>query len=227
MNDSIVIVGGGPSLKKFDFDKLKNIDTICVNQAAFDVPNSNYLITCDYTFINKIGRNKINRLKGSCKKVFVVNLYGEEIEVRRNNPISNRYIDVRCNIVYDLRGFEQIIEANGLEGLGFGFDDFCSGSNSGYCGFQLAVILGYENIYLLGFDLQFSGNITHYHTKYSAPMKKFKERLERYYNTFETSFELLAEHRPSVKVFNCSVDSRLKNLIPTIDLSKVFDKKVI
>jgi len=218
-NDEVFIIGGGPSLKGFDFNLLKDKNTICINQAVFDVPNPNCLITCDYTFIKKVGRENINELK--CRKIFVVNLYGEELEKREDHSIKDMYIDKRHNIIYNLLGFSWIIEAKGANGLGFHFDNFYSGSNSGYSGFQLAIIFGYKNIYLLGFDLQFNKNITHYHNKYSVPIEKFKERLERYYNTFKIGFELLTKHDSSVKVFNCSVNSRLKSLIPTVDLSKM------
>ena len=39
MNDSVFIVGGGPSLKNFDFNFLKGKDVIAVNKAVFGVPD--------------------------------------------------------------------------------------------------------------------------------------------------------------------------------------------
>ena len=48
------IVGGGSSLKKFDFTKLANKNTIVVNKAIVDVPNPKHFITMDYTFLKKI-----------------------------------------------------------------------------------------------------------------------------------------------------------------------------
>ena len=50
----VFIVGGGTRLSGFDFNKLKNKNVIAVNKSICYVPNANYFITMDYTFLRKV-----------------------------------------------------------------------------------------------------------------------------------------------------------------------------
>jgi len=145
----VFIVGGGPSLKDFEFIKLAEEDTIVVNKSILDVPLSNYFITVDYTFLSKIGLDCFKRI--NTEKVFVADFSYPFLKKK-----DSQIVDTRTNLVYDLKYFDRVIESQKYEGIGFTFDDFRSGRNSGYCALQLAVILGYEEIYLLGIDLNIS-----------------------------------------------------------------------
>ena len=59
----VFIIGGGSSLKNFQFECLTDRDTITINMSIFHVPNPNYFITVDYTFlykmIQRLLRNKV------------------------------------------------------------------------------------------------------------------------------------------------------------------------
>ena len=206
MNTDCFIIGGGPSLQGFDFNSLNDKDVIAVNMAAFDVPNAKYFITVDYTFINKVGKEKIDGLK--CEKVFVVDASFDHIK-----KIDGVYNDTKCGIKYDsLDVFDRIIEAHKQDGFGYDVSDFRTGVNSGYCALQLAIILGYKNIYLLGFDFGTISKTTHYHKGYGQSLKDFKEVLDKYYEKFAVGLKQL-KNDMKVNVYSCSKISRLNDIL--------------
>jgi len=50
-NEEVFIIGGGPSLKGFDFSLLKDKNTICVNHSFKDVPNPDVLVFLDWNMV--------------------------------------------------------------------------------------------------------------------------------------------------------------------------------
>jgi len=210
----VFVVGGGPSLKGFDFSCLSNVDTIVVNNAVFDVPNPKYFITVDYTFIRKVGKDKLKATPSI--KFFVVDRSYESIR-----KINGKYVDTRFGLVYeDLDIFDYIVESYRQDEFGYRFDDFRTGLNSGYCALQLAIILGYKNIYLLGFDLLLVGSKTHYHSGYGSGLKPFNNSLDVYFENFRTGLEQLKKDN-IVNVYSCSSISRLNNIISYTPISEV------
>jgi hypothetical protein len=157
MKKKVFIVAGGPSLVGFDFSCLKDVDTIVVNSSIFHVPNANHFITMDYTWFlkNNIcfeGSEGIEQTTYDCspaKKYFVVS---SEIVGERCERTPNGVIDKKFGLEYDLRLVDQVIYASQYGGIGASFMDFHCGTDSGYSALQLAIILGYEQIYLLGMD---------------------------------------------------------------------------
>jgi len=209
MRKRIFLVAGGPSLKGFDFSKLKNEDTIVVNKSIFDVPSPNYFITVDYTFLRKININKFKSIKTT--KVFVVD-FSHSFLKEQNGQI----VDTRFNLIYDLNVFDVIIKSYRAEGIGYSFDDFRTGLNSGYCALQQAVILGYKEIILLGFDLNAS-DTTHYHRGYGEERNSFVCKLKRYFDYFGVGLGLLTSSGWGIKVYSCSPNSGLNRIIPYKD----------
>ena len=61
-----------------------------------------------------------------------------------------------------------MFKTNVQTGFGLSRKEFCNGDNSGYCAIQFAILAGYKEIYLIGFDLNAEKNRTHYHNEYSA-----------------------------------------------------------
>lgn len=155
MKDKVYIVGGGPSLYGFDFRRLINHDTIVVNNSVFCVPNPTYFITMDYTFLikNGIQYGKITGRKDTAffnhnmRRYFLVAFGGSRL-----GKTDYGVEDKEKGVKYDLRSFDQVIYANAYGGYGGTFDDFRSGSDSGYAAIQLAGTLGYKRICLLGLD---------------------------------------------------------------------------
>ncbi len=207
-NNSIYIIGGGYSLKDFDFNILKDKTTIAVNKSYSYVPNLDYFITMDFTALAKI-REQITK---SATKVFIANFTKPYLQEK-----EGRIVDTRYNLIYKLQDFEIIIKSYRRTGLGVAFNDFRNGDNSGYCALQLAVILGYTKIYLLGIDLNI-GKETHFHEGYNQSFFDFKKKLKLYHTLFETGILTLKEKSPHIKIISCSSISELNNIIPYKEL---------
>lgn len=219
MEKEVFIVCGGPSLKGFDFELLRDKDTIVVNKSILDVPNPNYFITVDYTFLRKIGSHKIRA--ADTTKVFIACLHFDYIQER-----NGQIVDVRHGLVYNLQDFDVIVKSRIEGGMGFCFKDFRNGLNSGYCALQLAVVLGYKKIYLLGVDMCSESQkvvmhkSTHYHGGYGESLASFNIKLEKYYEHFVTGLQEM-DKNSVIQVVSLSPISRLNNLINYVDYRKV------
>jgi len=211
----VYIVGGGPSLKDFDFSKLNGHHVIAVNKSIFDVHHANYFLTIDYTFLRKIDLIKFNQINTT--KVFVINFVNNYIK-----EVSGRIIDTRWNLPYDLKPFDVIIKSKSINGFGNTFGDFRNGNNSGFCALQLAILLGYTRINLLGFDLSIDKNKTHYHSGYSGTIQsQFLSRLDEYYKFFENGLIQLKDENPEIKIVSCSPISRLNQIIDYVNIEEI------
>jgi len=182
LNDDIYIIGGGPSLRDFDFSQLKHLDTIAVNVAALDVPNPTYCITSDSGQFRKLCEGYYNNVKTT----WVVVTNPDHATMKWKN---GRFQHVSSNFVYNLFVPNLLIRNAGTEGIGFTFNDFRTGCNSGFCALQLAVLLRYKRIHLLGIDL-ITGK--HYHDRYGG-LEINPSRIEEYYKNFVLAFDILKE----------------------------------
>jgi hypothetical protein len=214
---SVFIIGGGPSLKGFDFLRLRDVDTIVTNVAVFDVPNADYFVTVDYTFLNKV-RGRLNAFhRKQVTKIFVANLGHPDLA-----EANGAFRDIRNNLTYNLCDFDMIIKSYERVGMGTTFYDFRTGDNSGFCALQLAVLLGYTKIYLLGIDLIVGKTDTHYHKIYlDTAQKQFNEKLVQYDKAFRQGIEQLKLQSPDCKVVSCSEISSLNNVIDFKSLESV------
>lgn len=208
--ENVYIIGGGSSLKGFDFNKLKNKTTIVSNKSIFDVPNPNYFITTDYTFLNYLKKvNLYNAWKNlDCEKIFVVNCIAEFIQYKNDGIIDTRY-----NLKYDLKDFNQVIICKSAKSVGFNFNEFNSGYNSGFSSFQLAILLDYNPIYLLGIDMISIDHNTHYHGGYGRSVDKMNENLNNYLQHFLIVLKRLAIEKPKLSIISCSPISLLNHVI--------------
>ena len=201
----VYIIGGGTSLKSFDFNKLKDKTTIVVNKSCLTVPNLDYFITMDFTALKKIGMDLTAPYIGT--RVFIANFAKPYLK-----EINGQIIDSRFGLVYTLNGFTMIIKSWAEESIGFDFWDFRSGNNSGYCALQFAVLMGFNPIYLLGIDLVTSDG-THFHGGYGESKESFQKKLELYYQSFVKGIKELKEKRPDIEVYSCSKISKLNNIL--------------
>ena len=221
MKDDIYIVGGGSSLRDFDFTKLKDKTCMTINYSIVNVPNCKYFVTMDYTFIDFISektktvltREKFVALP--CEKYFVVATNNKYIENK-----NGQYIDNRCGYKYDLSGIDKVIESNKEYGIGHEYQDFVHGCNSGFCGVQLAILLGYKNIHLLGFDLNFEYD-THYHMAYTQNKDKFIKNLELYKKHFYVAIRCLKQNRKGVTLYNYCENGFLTQFLITKSLDEI------
>lgn len=211
MKDEVYIIGGGASLRGFDFNKLNGKDTIAVNKALFYIPNPTYFISMDYMFV----RNNKHRIrKKQISKFFVGAISNPYLKYKKG-----KLTDLKCKISYDLDMIDVLIFSKYDKGLGFDFNNFRHGCNSGYCALQLAIILGYKKIYLLGIDLNFTEK-THFHDGYGYLGKTFERKLQFYYLYFRTAIHTLKMH-PNIQVYSCSPISLLNKYLPYKDLKEI------
>lgn len=215
MNREIYIVGGGPSLKGFDFSRLQNKPCIAVNKSIFDVPNAKYFITMDYTFKMKIAKRLEEFNNTPSTKVFVVNYASGSVK-----DIDGQIRDVRFKILYDLQGFDVIIKSRRVRGVGDNFKTFCNGDNSGYCALQFAILMGYTTIHLLGIDLIVdNANDTHYHGGYGYNTDKVKRNLMKFLPHFE--YGVSKAVRSGINIISYNPMSPLSQITDTRSLSRI------
>ena len=182
------VVGGGPSLKGFNFSMLDNEYSIAINR-AYEYYNADILFAMDGRFYNWTMQNKYG--KAARKKFLEFN------GVKFWLDISNLNIH---NVFY--------MKAIGRTGISYILEHgLFHGNNSGYGAFNLAIALGASPIYLLGFDMHFDnkGN-GHFHDGHPVP---FKEAMMK---SFPTTFRKVAGDvkAKGIKVINCNPKSGLK-----------------
>jgi len=206
----IFIVGGGSSLTGFRFDKLNNVDCITINRSLFDVPSPKYFITIDHSFLfkikNKNERKIFNRTKAT--KFFAANFGSGQLQYR-----DGAVFCTKTKKKYDLSAFDIVIKSMEVGGLGFDWKDFKTGNCSGFCAMQLAVLLGYRKICLLGIDLVASeAGAVHYHNAPGYNPAKTLRALDEYFNYFAAGIKVA--NKRGVDVISCSGISRLNQIIP-------------
>ncbi len=210
MKDEVFIIAGGTSLKGFDFSKLKNKDVIAVNKSLLDAPFAKYFLTMDYTLIDHKLNDIHNVFQNSkATKIFIANLCPDYMIEEKG-----RIIDNRTNYVYDLSKFDMIIKSRYTAGVGFNFNQFTHGNNSGFCGLQLAICLGYKKIHLLGYDLCVSEKGTHYHKGYRQNIEKFNIKLKEYLDNFLYTLKILKFRKSDIEIYNYSSNSELFDKLP-------------
>lgn len=182
------IVGGGPSLRDFDFSRLRGQGRIIAVNRAFEfVPFADVMVSMDNRFYRWIMKDELPGIK-------------------------ERYQNFRGHRVWlDLMNYHYGPEVLYIKGISrFGVSaSLKSGiyhsNNSGFCALQIAVVLGASPIYLLGFDMV-TGNASHFHTGY--PIQSPPSVSAR----FRTGFEHIADElrRKDVDVVNLNPASGLR-----------------
>jgi len=215
--DTVFIIGGGESVKENNLLHLENQDVIAVNRAYFDLPiTAKYFVTMDYSFVTKyIDRQEYNRLKNSSvTKIFIIPFDVDYIKEK-----DGKIVDIRFPLIYDLSLFNIIIKSPLKEPIHFNWSNFCNGHNSGYCALQLAALLGYRTINLIGIDLTFKGQ-THFHNKYNTNKNTFKKKLDEYYKVWEKGIFRLWEEGYEINSY--SSISRLNNITGVSYKGKIY-----
>lgn len=216
MKDKIFVIGGSYSVNINDLKLLKNCDTIAVNKSIINVQNPNYFVTIDYSIFNsKKWNNSRNIVKNiKCDKYFIANFASGNLKW-----IDGYVTDIKHRIRYDLKWDKfNIVESNKCVGFGKDFNDFRNGENSGHCAIQLAIALGYTDIFILGIDMNIK-NKTHFHGGYGQKRDRISRDLNKYYENFRKSVQ--DYKKLGINLISCSKDSRLNNLLPYINFKEV------
>jgi len=141
------IVGGGPSLRGFDFAKLRGLGHVVgVNQSMFDAP-ADIGVTMDHAFMQH-RRSQLETFAASRRALYLV--------------MPSRW---EC-IVAPIAGATYLL---GLphEGLSLYTDEVRHGGTSGYAALNIAILKRAAMIVLLGFDYSGDAGAFNYHRSYS------------------------------------------------------------
>jgi len=166
------LVGGGPSLEGFDFSQLRGRRTIGVN-IAFWKFDPTIIFSMDTRCLNWI-------LKGQ----YEVKYPGLRDQFKASKAYKVWLLTYVASLPEEI--FIEMVFGDYTAGLAaFTFhsrDGIGHGNNSGYAALNLAVCLGADPIYLLGFDCRHEGEKTHWHSGHPIPqpdahLKSFKDRL--------------------------------------------------
>lgn len=160
------IIGGGPSLRGFNFAQLKGEKIIVINRAFEVCPFADIMFSMDNRFYNWLIRGQ---LPGSLEKFMAFKGLKVWLEVSNNNYHHGIYYVVGL----PTDGFPHSLKAG-----------IYHGNHSGYGALQLALVLGADPIYLLGYDMKHQGKQTHFHSGYPSrqgehTLQSFKLGLDR------------------------------------------------
>lgn len=184
---SVFIIGGGPSLRHFDFEQLKGRNTIGCNQ-AFELGSSicNINTFGDYLFWEKYSDHYSN-FDG-----WVVTNYAVW-----NPPkwlkVFPRQDDGLCD-----RGADRLAWNN----------------NTGAMSIHLAMLLNAKQIFLLGFDCSRTITRSHWHDHNSESHKQHDEHYLKFMSGFDVVSGCIPEIFPDVSVLNVTDGSSKLNSFP-------------
>jgi len=219
MRDEVYIVAGGTSLENFNFNKLKGKDVIAINKAILDMSTAKYFITMDYTLLtHKLNKNIHLFNQSKATKFFVANLCPKYMM-----ETNGRIMDTRSNFIYKLNPFHVVIKSKKEKPIGLDFSSFAHGENSGFCGLQLAICLGYKHIHLLGYDFSISSTKTHYHDGYVQSKEHFKDRLKDYLTYLVDALTYLNSACPEISIYNYSDQEEINELLIKCSLDDIYE----
>lgn len=201
------IFGGGPSLRRLDWDKLLWVDKfiIAVNRAYEKLPSADIVYFSDYRFWM---RHRASLLLHQGLKVTVAKELLKSVEsgdiVRDDLDSTSVHAALWANPAnHQQLHYHRI---TGTDGLDTTTGCLRSGNNSAYAALNLAVNLGFKKIYLLGVDMRFDEHgRSHWHNGYPEHNRESTyEKMAPYFSTAAAACALLG-----VRVFNASPLSTL------------------
>ena len=135
--ETVYLIGGGPSLRDFDWSRLIGKKTIAINKAFYHHKSSQVMYWTDSRFYTwyKDDIDKFKGLKYTLRKGY----YSDDVKLLK-------------------RGVKYGIELSN--------DTLAHGNNSGYAAINLAYHLGARKIILLGYDMGNVSGKSHFHEGY-------------------------------------------------------------
>lgn len=199
--EPVFIVGGGSSLKDFNWSLLEGKQCVAVNTAFKKVKHAQMMFFCDHYFVKQHG--DVNgehfwRFQGDLK-LTVWNQYegcgGIKAVKVKNVPFSEE-----PDFLPDLQG---------------------KLFNAGALAVNAAYLAGARHIVLLGFDMckTKDGNNWHTGTKLAHNRTTDGKVYDSYIKAFDSMAEYIKENKIKCKIVNCSKKSKLK-CFPKKDLTE-------
>ena len=179
LDETVFIIGGGPSLKGFNWSLLAGKKTIAINRAIQFYPKADALYFTD-------GR--------------VYSWYKKDIDEFKGLKYTIRNLGAHDGTINILRkGVKFGLEAERTS--------LAHGNNSGYAAINLAVHLGAKKIILLGYDMGNDGTVSHFHDGYPVPTTSEKIYRDQFIPGFTILRELL--FAKGIQCYNASIHSKL------------------
>lgn len=201
------IIGGGESLKGFDFTKLNNELTIGINKAFYTYPNSTINYSMDSVLYDDIKSGRLDKHNEEKHWDKWMSYKGIRVFL---TPLETKKFGPEVYLIK--RSLERILNQNNLD------EGIYGGMNSGLGAISLAVALGSTEIYLLGYDLKCKES-SHFHSGYdSRNLEEFNNKLKEYRDEITLFKHLLDYYK--IKVYNTDFTSELK-CFPFITIDKV------
>ena len=195
-DDTVFIVGGGSSLKGFDFSRLDGRKVFGINQACVYLPNLTAIYWADQDWAAK---NDDTLSRHQCKLRFC----GSPLFSREN--VEDQ--------AFELQGGATMLHISGVDGL----DDNINcvrGNNSGSHVINLCINAGASKIVLLGFDMK----MRHWHNDYDLPYTP------DVYIGFLDSINSIAKANPKAEIINCSMESAITSF-PKITIDEILNDR--
>jgi hypothetical protein len=184
-NKDFYLIGGGPSVNQFDLEQLRGKNTIGCNEAF------------------RLGPEICKNLIFSDNLWFIANIHAIEVEAERGMqvwsvcPTTENFVLPWLHQMTRVNSGLHRPPALGLNG------------STGAAAINLAVNLGADRIFLIGYDLGADEQgRTHWHNSYQRPTSE--ESFARHRNGFEYIAKALSKFAPEVQVINLNPASKLE-----------------
>jgi hypothetical protein len=180
INRRVILIGGGPSLKGFDFARLKNSGAVIVaiNDAVLHAPFADVAFTIDTLWLEH-RRDVLQRFQGEILAA-VPDDYACAIERAR------------------------LVRRVSAAGLSTRSDTLLCGGNSGFAALGMALMRGAAIVFLLGYDLNEAG---HFHGGYEWHSRFGSRHYRQWAREFSVLASRASE--PGAIVWNCNPKSAI------------------
>ena len=187
------ILGGGPSLREFDWTLLRGERVIAVNRAFEVYPDADITCSLDqrwlaWTTNGKLGPDAQAAYRSYKGAILMVHVYG----TKSDYPPRIQLVEGHGN--------PNELSPSLKYGLGYA-------SNSGFVALNLALVLGCNEVYLLGFDMKggSDGYQAHFHNGYPERQRR------TVYKKFMLAFDKVAAMaQEKARIVNLNPDSALE-----------------
>lgn len=170
-DETVIVIGGGPSLLDFDFDSISSCNRIGANDAG-RLSGAEVIVTLDRNYY----RNRMKELVEEARK-------GRMVYVALPDHMPN--VDFPPEIAH-LR-FKR---GRGLSQS----PDMLYGLNSGFAALNLAFLAGAKDIRLIGFDFKFSADQPHWHEEHPWFRQKNDQQIRKWAKDFDNTVAQLETH---------------------------------
>lgn len=180
----VFIIGGGASIKDFDFSKLENKLTVVLNSSIERVKYCSAIFWTDYDWGSQ-----------NLEKLAKFDAFKFSVRQQCDHYITN-----------NIKGIANSIVLKKISDYGFSTNiNHVAGNNSGAQALNLIINIKPHRVFLLGYDMKITNGQSHCHNQYIMSNPSI------YKDLFIPSINSMADHihRLGIEVINCNIKSDL------------------